>query len=381
MAAPLPVRDDGEPLKRGRPGKALLVEEGATPLSAAAARLVERWNDLATGWMATREEASEALDAVVRGVESIRSGQGPRDYEKTAVPARPLLHHRLSEALLVELLGDWNSSRGVRQDHSASEILELISALDEYRTRLWPGGQEDPTSRLAEPDAFELVVEMAHDIRSPLNSILFLSEVLRSGQSGPVSDHQRRQLGLIYSATLGMISVVSDVMDLATEYKGVADEEPAPFSLGQVFESVEEMVSPMADEKGIDLRFRVPEYDRYVGHPGPLGRVLLNLTTNALKFTEKGRVTVGAEKVARHRLRFSVEDTGRGISAEGVEQIFHPFRKSENRSGYFFSGSGLGLSIVRRLVLAMDSELEIETELGVGTRISFEVELPPASTL
>jgi signal transduction histidine kinase len=364
-----------------------VVEEGAEdlsvagPLSAAAARVVDRWNDLATGWMATREEASEALDAVVRGVESIRSGVGPRDDEQTSAPARPLLHHRLSEALRVELLEDWNSSRAARRGHSAAELLELILALEEYRTRLWPRGQEDPTPRLAEPDAFELVVELAHDIRSPLNSILFLSEVLRSRQSGPVNDQQRRQLGLIYSATLGIISVVSDVMDLATEHKGVADEEPAPFSLGQVFNSVEEMVSPMADEKGIDIRFRLPDYDRYVGHPGPLRRVLLNLTTNALKFTEKGQVTVAAEKVGRHRIRFSVQDTGRGISAEGVERIFHPFRKSENRSGYFFSGSGLGLSIVRRLVVAMDSELEIETEQGVGTRISFEVELPPASTL
>lgn len=346
------------------------------PLRRAASRVVAEWDDLTTGWMADPEEASVALDAIVLALED-RDQAVDLEGSSHDPPARPLLHHRLAEALRLELLREWAGGG----DGDAVEVLDLITSLEAYRSRLWPGGREDPASRLSEPDAFELIVELAHDLRSPLNSILFLSEVLRSGQSGSVSDHQRRQLGLIYSATLGMVSVVSDVMDLATEFRGVADEEATPFSLGQVFGSVEEMVSPMADEKGVGLRLELPEYDRCIGHPGPLGRVLLNLTTNALKFTDEGGVTVQARKVGRDRIEFSVRDTGRGMPAEEIERLFQPFRKSENRSGYFFSGSGLGLSIARRLVAAMGSELEIESELGVGTRISFQVTLPPSSVL
>jgi signal transduction histidine kinase len=363
----------------------LFAEVESELLRVAARRVVENWDRLSAGWMASREEGSDALLRITREVERIRGGgQARPDQSKDP---RPLLHHRLAESLRVEMLRAWTSKDGssdeaaiARDPVDAKQVLESLAALEEYRVGLWPDDTENLGARLAQPDALELIVEVAHDLLSPLNSILFLAEVLRSGHSGPVNDHQRSQLGLMYSATLGMISVVTDVMDLAGERESDSDDDPSLFSVGTVFDSVHEMVRPMAEEKGIGLEFRVPERDRCYGHPGLLGRVLLNLTTNALKFTEKGQVTVGAEKVDRRRLRFSVEDTGRGISAEGVEQIFHPFRKSENRSGYFFSGSGLGLSIVRRLVLAMDSELEIETELGVGTRISFEVELPPAST-
>ena len=372
-------REDRE--ERGRKG-ALVIPVPSGPLRRAGKRVAEGWEGLASGWMASPDEASEALEQILAEIEARTSGGRGQAGARATPPERPLLHHRLADALRVELLKEWGGTEGNEGGGDDPRvILGLLSALEEYRSRLWPGGMEDPASRLAEPDAFELIVELAHDLRSPLNSILFLSEVLRSGQSGEVSDHQKRQLGLIYSATLGMVSVVGDVMDLAGEYKGVTDEEAAPFSLGQVFESVREMVLPMGDEKGIELEFELPEYDRCIGHPGPLGRVLLNLTTNALKFTEEGRVTVSAVKVGRDQMEFSVRDTGRGIPEGKQAALFQPFRKSENREGYFFSGSGLGLSIARRLVAAMDSELEIESTVGEGTRFYFRVELPPASAL
>lgn len=233
------------------------------------------------------------------------------------------------------------------------------------------------SERLADPDAFELVTELAHDIRSPLNSILFLSEVLRSGRSGPVSDHQRSQLGLIYSASLGIISVVNNIMELATDRRGPDEEEASPFSIARVFDSVDQMVRPMAEEKGLALDFVVPASDQWMGYPGKIGRVVLNLTTNALKFTEEGRVSVEARAIGPERVLFSVSDTGRGMSPDEVETLFQPFRKSPGRSGHFFSGSGLGLSIARRLVEAMSARLEVETQPGRGTRFDFALSLPP----
>lgn len=355
------------------------------PIRTVCERIMKAWIDGTSGWMAGPDEVSEALARIIQSVQNIRSGEASTGLEHP--PTRPMLDHRLCDLIRTELLRDWRSRNpeppgGSNPDsadpssESAEEFLRTLAALEAYRALLRPGESEELASRLAEPDAFELVVELAHDLRSPLNSILFLSEVLRSGHSGPVSDHQWKQLGLIYSASLGMVSVVSDVVELAGEARGNADDEPEPFSIGSVFENVERLVVPMAEEKGVTLEFRLPDYDRCLGHPAALGRVLLNLTTNALKFTDEGWVKVSADKVGRALIEFSVEDTGRGMNARDRERLFQPFRKSANRSGYFFSGSGLGLSIARRLLATMDSEIVVESERGMGSRLSFRVELP-----
>jgi len=166
------------------------------------------------------------------------------------------------------------------------------------------------------------------------------------------------------------------VMELASEQRGAFDEEPGPFSIGSVFESVGKMVRPMAEEKSVALEFRPPDYDRCLGHPGPIARILLNLTTNALKFTDEGWVRVSAEMMGRSVVEFSVMDTGRGMDEEEIARLFQAFRKATNRSGYFFSGSGLGLSIARRLLVAMGSELMIDSKPGEGSRFHFRLTLP-----
>jgi len=102
----------------------------------------------------------------------------------------------------------------------------------------------------------------------------------------------------------------------------------------------------------------------------------LNLVTNALKYTEEGWVTVSARHVDRETVEFLVRDTGRGIDEESQKTLFQPFRKASDRKGSFFSGSGLGLSIARRLVNAIGSELEYQTKEGWGTTFRFRVQLP-----
>ena len=241
----------------------------------------------------------------------------------------------------------------------AEPVLLVVAALEEYRAGLWAVCGEDLVKRLSDPDALELVVELVHDLRSQLNSILFLSEALRSGHSGPVSEHQRSQLGLIYSATLGMVSVANDVMDTAREPEGGCGDNSVLFSVATLLESVEEIVRPMAEEKDVALEFRIEgreRHDRRVGYPSPLTHTLLNLTTNALKFTEEGQVTVCAVEIERDRIEFSVSDSGRGIPSEKLDALFRVFHKSSYRSGHYFSGSGLGLSIARRLVGSMGGE-------------------------
>jgi signal transduction histidine kinase len=340
----------------------------------AVARLAERLDHLPATWMASRDEILAALQHIAGDVERVCAC--PKQAHEPVKATNPVLHHRLVDALRGELLTEWRAGSESDDGAGSHALLTLMWALESYRARLWPGNRNDLAARLADPDALELVVEVAHDLRSPLNSILFLSEVLRSGQSGPITPHQRGQLGLIYGATMGMISVVNDVMELARDPEGTGEEESTRFSIGRVFDSVHEVVRPIAEEKKVELEFAPPDYDHCEGRPMAIGRVVLNLTINALKFTEVGQVRVTAKRVDRTHVTFAVQDTGRGISPAVQAHLFQPFQRTASRDRHFFAKAGLGLSIARRLVVSMGSELTYQTEAGKGTTFSFTLDLP-----
>jgi signal transduction histidine kinase len=219
-------------------------------------------------------------------------------------------------------------------------------------------------------DAFELLVEVAHDFRSPLTSILFLAEALRDSHSGPVTDAQRSQLGLIYSAAFGLASIASDVMDLARQERDLIQDDTEAFALTELFAHVERLVRPIVEEKGLELQIVVPERWHARGHRHALSRVLLNLTTNALKFTDSGSVEIGVVPRPHGRLEYYVQDTGRGITPEQRRRLFEPFKRRSG-GGRYFSGSGVGLSIARRLLQAMGSELSLDSSDAHGSRFSF----------
>jgi signal transduction histidine kinase len=260
----------------------------------------------------------------------------------------------------------------------SGQLLRLLGAFEQVSQRLEADWAQHFTDRLSSPDGLELVVEVAHDLRSPLTSILFLAETLQRGRSGTVNPVQERQLGLIYSAAFGLSSVASDVIELARGGDRLVDLDPIPFSVTDIFESVRDIVQPIAEEKSLTVRLATPEADFRIGHPVALSRVLLNLTTNALKFTAEGFVEVVARQTVARRIEFSVRDTGRGIPPQSMATLFEPFRRRQKHNEYAFSGSGLGLSICRKLVEAMGSTLQVETEQSVGTRFYFELDLPLA---
>ena len=259
-----------------------------------------------------------------------------------------------------------------------TQLLHILHAVERVGMHLEADWAQHFTDRLSSPDGLELVVEVAHDLRSPLTSILFLAETLQRGRSGPVNPVQERQLGLIYSAAFGLSSVASDVIELARGGDRLVDLDPIPFSVTDILESVRDIVQPIAEEKNLTVRLTVPEADFRVGHPVALSRVLLNLTTNALKFTGEGFVELTAVQCGARSIEFSVRDTGRGIPPQSMATLFEPFRRRQKPGEYAFSGSGLGLSICRKLVEAMGSVMQVDTSPGYGTRFYFVLDLPVA---
>ena len=275
--------------------------------------------------------------------------------------AHSLAGRRLLELVRGGVVFAWD--QGELQD---GELGRLLVALERVRESTAPGTGDS-----------ELLVEMAHDLRSPLTSILFLAETLQRGQSGPVNDVQRRQLGLIYTAALGLSSVASDIVDLARSDM-LIEPSPVPFSVTGVLDSIRDIVRPIAEEKQLALRCQPPAIDERMGYPVALSRILLNLTTNALKFTEKGYVEIVARETGTRRVEFSVRDSGRGINPAIVSTLYDPLRAtvdSGGRGGKVFSQTGLGLSICRKLAHALASELHVETRVGWGTRFYFELDM------
>ena len=343
-------------------------------ITSATRRVARRWSDEATAAGAPPSGRDHDVVAGLLAALALALDQRRPGYVTQLLP-RPgaALGHQLVEMLQTELLRAWSESSVPAQP---AAILGTLNALEQVRQAIDRNEAHQFESHLNGVQGLELLVEVIHDLRSPLTSILFLAETLQRGQSGDVNPVQHRQLGLIYSAALGLSSVVSDAVELARGGEELADREVTPFSIAELFESIQGIVRPLAEEKGLALRFRGPEVDRRLGHPVALSRVLLNLTTNSIKFTEQGFVEIAGEDRPGGRAVFSVQDTGPGVNPEALSSLFQPFRRAPGRGGYCFSGTGLGLAICRKLVEAQGSTLRLETRPGWGTRFFFELELP-----
>lgn len=284
------------------------------------------------------------------------------------------LGRRLLEVMREEVMQRWKE-HGITE----AELPVLLLAIERVREAIASGDANSLASQLGS-EGLNLLVEVAHDMHSPLASILFLAETLQRGESGAVNDVQRRQLGLICTAALGLSSVGSDIIALRRSEQ-LLEPTPVPFSVTGVLESVRDIVRPMAEVKQIEVRIEPPEVDQRLGHPVALRRVLLNLTTNALKFTEQGFVEISTREARPGWVEFGVRDSGRGIDPAMMPTLFDPVRdaprrESEVRGSKLFSNTGLGLTICRKLAEAMGSQLRVETQLGWGTRFFFELELP-----
>ena len=262
-----------------------------------------------------------------------------------------------------------------------ASVLEAVKAIERVQQSIDEDAAHRFASRLSGQDAQQLVVEMAHDMRSPLGSILILAERLRYGSAGTLTPIQERQLGLVYSAAFGLSALAGDVIELARGGTTLMDQPAMPFLVSDVLQSIMDILRPMAEEKRLVVRCVGPEADLRVGYQAALNRVLLNLATNAIKFTNTGSVDVTCKQLDRSRVEFSVKDTGRGIPPHVMSNLFDAFRQRQITGDYAFSSAGLGLSICKKLIAAMGGELGVETELEKGTRFHFVLDLPQGSRL
>ncbi len=316
------------------------------------------------------EDLSPFLDSLQDSVRCVVVGVSPNP----ASPARSISTTQVLECVRRRFVNEVYSE----QPGDAQQAIHILSALGHVQCLLDMAAPEQTPDLLAGRDAAALLIEIGHDMRSPLAAILFLVDMLRTERSGPINDVQKQQLRLIYGASVGVMQLACDLIDSMRGAARLVGERPTEFSIAETFASVREIVLPMAEEKGVGLELILPRNDVRKGLPAVLNRILLNLTSNAIKFSGSGVVTVKGTQISETLLEFSVQDSGREIPAQVMEQLFKPFRRSDGRRARTFSSAGLGLSICHKLALALGSELRVTTTPKKGTRFHFIMDLPLA---
>jgi len=222
----------------------------------------------------------------------------------------------------------------------------------------------------------EFLSNMSHEIRTPLNAIIGYSDLTMKTSLSPP---QQNYLGRIHSSGALLLNIINDILDFSKIEAGHLKIEQIPFRLHIMIENATCMVQEMALDKGLNLIVKTtPEAAAFlVGDPHRLVQIIVNLLNNAVKFTEHGEVLLETsllkQENARVQLKFTVRDSGIGMTAEQINMLFRPFTQADGSTTRKFGGTGLGLSISKQLVELMEGEIWCESMVGQGSSFSFTV--------
>ena len=232
---------------------------------------------------------------------------------------------------------------------------------------------KEANERLKELDRLKsmFLASMSHELRTPLNSIIGFTGLLLMGMAGELNQEQKKQLGLVKNSAKHLLNLINDILDISKIEAGKIDLDITRFNIKQFVDEVIEEASSLLVGKPIRLEANVNDRLEITSDKRRVKQILINLVSNAIKFTERGLVQITVKDASAERVEISVSDTGIGIKEEGLKEIFQPFRQLDMSSSKKYEGTGLGLNLCLRLTKLLGGTISATSVFGKGSVFTF----------
>ena len=332
---------------------------------------------IGTSTLLITKSITEPIKRLVRGANLIRRGNSEHRIDITSRDETGDLSQAFNE--MVEQLNQ-------HRDHLEELVKERTRELEEKTVEV-----EQATRHKS-----QFLANMSHELRTPLNSIIGFTGIILQGIVGELNDEQKKQLNMVYDSAKHLLGLINDILDLSKIEAGKIEIIPAQFEVKELLQTVEKMVSPMIEEKDLTLEVAISEEvpQTIYNDKNRIKQVLINLLSNATKFTESGEISLALrtsmldpgsslEDFKKEELSsiqhpvsgivFSVSDTGIGIKPEHLPDIFDEFKQIEGPLKEKPAGTGLGLAISRKIVEMMGGRIWAESEYGKGAHFQFAI--------
>lgn len=319
-------------------------------------------------------QADDILEKCKKG-EEVRNIEGVRiDKQENPIPVLLTLSQLKDEE--GKTIAIATIAKDITEQKIAERELDLerqnLEVKVEERTRELEAAQTE--AEAANQSKSDFLANMSHEIRTPMNAIIGMSELAMKTE---LTSKQYNYLNKIQISSQALLSLINDILDFSKIEAGKLDIEEVDFHLDEVLDHLATLTTLKAQEKGLEVLFQIGQsVPRFlVGDPLRLGQVLTNLTNNAVKFTDKGEIVVKIRLIEESedsvQLELSVKDTGIGLTQEQISKLFQEFSQADSSTTRKYGGTGLGLTISRRLVEMMDGKIWVESEPGIGSRFIF----------
>jgi len=307
-------------------------------------------------------------DGFIKGIEKTLVRQTPI-YDEVLVMADGRVLERSYTPIILDDI--YNGHFWKYTDVTAQTI--ITHELEASRDRAWE------ESRFKS----EFLAMMSHEIRTPMNGVIGMTELLLTT---PLNDTQQDYATVVYEESLALLRILNDILDFSKIEAGKVVLDPVPFSLHELTANIVDVMQYQAKRKGLEFHVVMPtECPVLYGDGGRLRQIIINLLNNAMKFTQKGSVTlhIDAQSTADQRISLHIQviDTGIGIASGKLKSLFEPFVQGDSATTRKHGGVGLGLAIVKRLADLLEGHIEVSSDVGFGTIFTVEINMPIATVM